>query len=411
MKPAVKKLKNMFSSGLSSLQFVLSFWISIFALAAMVTVAIVMLVKFNNTMTNNVVTGSAQVVDQVARALNLYIDNTINVSDKIVLDLNQYFYTETQTVKDTLNTAYKLRDDIVSMTVFDSEGQVVAAAPYGLEVKGNVDITEQEWYKNAHSVADSVSFSPPHVQNIYKGKYNWVVTLSRKLSLNNNDVPENSVFTIDMNFNSIEENCSSTKLGTRGYVFLLDEKNNIIYHPQQQMIYSNIKTEDTGFISGKGDGEYVEEDGTRAVIIRTLEHTGWRLVGVSYLEDLAATRTEVVGFLARLFCIAVVIVIMMAVMLSSRIAKPIVRLANAMDKVEKGDITVRSDENSFYEVSRLSHSFNHMTKRINELLERIKAEEQELRKSELKALQAQINPHFLYNTLGSNRCTEYSYRF
>ena len=401
MKPNVNKLKNIFSSSLSSLQFVLSFWISFFALAAMTTVAIVMLVKFNNTMTTNVVTNSAQVVNQAVRALNLYIKNTIDVSDRIVLDLNTYFYTETETVVDTLNTAYKLRDDIVSMTVFDGVGKVVAAAPYRLEVKDNVNITEQEWYKEAQKANTSFSFSPPHVQNIYKGQYNWVVTLSRKLKLLNKEVPGDSVFTIDMNFNSIEENCNSITLGARGYVFLLDEHDNIIYHPQQQMIYANIKTEDISFISGKPDGEYVEKENSRAVIIRTLEHTRWRLVGISYLEDLTATRTEVVGFLAKLFCLAVVIVVMSAVVLSRRISKPIVRLTEAMDSMEKGDVTLQPAEDAFYEVSRLRYSFNHMVNRINELLERIKAEEQELRKSELKALQAQINPHFLYNTLGS----------
>ncbi|MEG2372041.1 MAG: hypothetical protein RSB36_04575, partial [Hydrogenoanaerobacterium sp.] len=68
MKPNVKKIKKMFSS----LQFVLTLLMSIFALAAMTAVAVVMLLKFNNTMTENVVTNSSQVVNQVARALNLY---------------------------------------------------------------------------------------------------------------------------------------------------------------------------------------------------------------------------------------------------------------------------------------------------------------------------------------------------
>ncbi|MEG1428416.1 MAG: sensor histidine kinase [Hydrogenoanaerobacterium sp.] len=398
MKPNVKKIKKMFSS----LQFVLTLLMSIFALAAMTAVAVVMLLKFNNTMTENVVTNSSQVVNQVARALNLYIESTIDVSDKIVLELNDYFYSEKQTVVDTLNTAYKLRDDIVSITVFDGNGEVVAAAPYGLMVKDNINITEQEWYKIAQKAPASLNFSTPHVQNIYKGKYNWVVTFSRKLKLYNKEVPGNSVFTMDMNFNSIEENCNSVTLGKRGYVFLLDENNNIIYHPQQQMIYANIKKEDTAFISGKNDGEYIDDSGSRAVIIRTLEHTKWRLVGISYLDELTATRTEVIVFLAKLFGIAVVIVIIIAIMMSRRIAKPIVRLTETMDRVEKGDISVYATEyDGFYEVNRLRRSFNHMIDRINDLLERIKAEEKELRKSELRALQAQINPHFLYNTLGS----------
>lgn len=401
MKPTVKRIKRIFSNSLSSVQFVLTFWISVFALAAMVTVAIVMFLKFSNTLTANVVTNSAQVVDQVAIALNSYINNTIDVSDRIVSDLNNYFYTDKQSVVNTLETAYKLRDDILTMTVFDGEGEVVAAAPQGLEVKDNIDITQQDWYKASLESLTPFTFSPPHVQNVYKGKYNWVVTLSRKLNLYNKEVPGSSVFTMDMNFSSIEENCSSVTIGSRGYVFILDENDNIIYHPQQQMIYSSIKEEDIGFIGGKEDGEYVHAESSRVVVIRSLAHTNWKLVGISYLEDAAVTQAELVAFLAKLFAIAVVLVIMIAVVMSRRISKPLVRLTETMDKVEQGDLTVHSTEDSFYEVSRLRHSFNHMIDRINELLERIKSEEQELRKSELKALQAQINPHFLYNTLGS----------
>ncbi len=401
MKPSFKKIKMLFSNSLSSVQFVLSFWISLFALSAMITVAIVMFLKFNNTLTANVITNSVQVVDQVMMTLNSYINNTMDVSDRIVTDMNTYFISDKQAVVDTLNTAYKLRDDIVSMTVFDEKGNVVAAAPLGLEVKNNVNITEQDWYRSSMQSYTPYTFSPPHVQNIYKGKYNWVVTLSRKLDLYNSSISGNAVFTIDMNFNSIEENCSRVTIGSRGYVFILDENDNIIYHPQQQMIYSSIKNEDIGFISGKPDGEYVQAENNSVVVIRSLDQTNWKLIGISFLKDAEATRVEVISFLGRLFMIAIILVTMIAVVMSRRISKPLVRLTETMDKVEKGDLTIHSYEDGFYEVSRLRHSFNHMIDRINELLERIKSEEQELRKSELKALQAQINPHFLYNTLGS----------
>lgn len=402
MRLQLGSIRSMFSRGLKSIRVVLTFWISLFALAAMIVVASVMYVKFQNILTANVVTNSAQVVDQVLSTLDSYINNTITVSGRIVSDMTTYFESDKQTVLSTLEAASKLRDDIVTLTVLDTDGNVLAGAPAGLAVKKNLTITAQDWYRELQGGSASYAFSAPHVQNIYEGKYNWVVTFSRRINLYNKDIPSDAVLAIDMNFSSIEENCNRVSIGSRGYVFILDENDNIIYHPQQQMIYSNIKSEDVAFLHGKADGEYVREDENSVVVIRSLENVKWRVVGISYLEDAKAAREEVVQFLAVMFVVAVLLVIMIAVAVSARVASPLVRLTAAMDRVEQGgELAVQPVERAFYEASRLSRSFNHMIVRINSLLERIKSEEQELRKSELRALQAQINPHFLYNTLGS----------
>ena len=401
MKSLMERIHSMFSRGLGSIQFVLTIWISLFAIAAMVTVATVMFIKFNNILTANVVTNSAQVVDQVLSTLESYIDNTVGVSGKIVTDMTTYFESDKQTVLNTLEAAYKLRSDIVTLTVLDNEGNVLGSAPSGLRVKKDVDIPSQEWYQDIKNSSAAYAFSSPHVQNIYEGRYNWVVTFSRRIHLYNKDIPSDAVLAIDMNFSSIEENCNRVTIGSRGYVFILDENNNIIYHPQQQMIYSNIKSEDVDFIGEKPDGEYVREEQNNVVVIRSLRNVGWKVVGISYLEDARAAQEDVVSFLTVMFVFAILLVVMIALVMSTRISAPLVRLTGVMDRVEQGDLTVHSSERSFYEAERLSRSFNHMIDRINALLERIKSEEQELRKSELRALQAQINPHFLYNTLGS----------
>ena len=402
MRLQLGSIRGSFSRGLKSIRTVLVFWITLFALAAMVVVASVMYVKFTNILTANVVTNSAQVVDQVLSTLDSYINNTIAASERIVGDMTTYFESDKQTVLSTLDAASKLRDDIVTLTVLDTDGRVLASAPAGLAVKENLDVTEQDWYRELQQGNAPYAFSAPHVQNIYEGKYNWVVTFSRRLNLYNKDIPSDAVLAIDMNFSSIEANCNRVSIGSRGYVFILDENDNIIYHPQQQMIYSSIKTEDVSFLRGKEDGEYVRGDTNSVVVIRSLDNVGWRVVGISYLEDAKVARSEVVEFLIIMFAVAVVLVIMIALAMSGRIAAPLVRLTAAMDRVEQGgELAVQPVERSYYEASRLSRSFNHMTARINTLLERIKSEEQELRKSELRALQAQINPHFLYNTLGS----------
>ena len=92
----------------------------------------------------------------------------------------------------------------------------------------------------------------------------------------------------------------------------------------------------------------------------------------------------------------------LAYILSNEITKPIKRLSKSMHEVEKGNFDyVMLEVDGDNEISRLSSSFNVMTSEIKHLMEQNVEEQRQKRKSELMALQAQINPHFLYNTLDS----------
>lgn len=81
------------------------------------------------------------------------------------------------------------------------------------------------------------------------------------------------------------------------------------------------------------------------------------------------------------------------------ITEPIQRLCRVTREAASGDFTVRAEENSEGEMAVLNDSFNQMIEKIGNLVEDIRIEQLNLRATELKLLQAQINPHFLYNTL------------
>ena len=137
--------------------------------------------------------------------------------------------------------------------------------------------------------------------------------------------------------------------------------------------------------------------------VQTLASGSWRVVGVSFVQDII---TDSLHEIARLLVIAAIGIIAatlaISVLFSRVLSRPIHGLISAMEAFEKNaDNYVYEPVSGAREVQDLSSSFDHLVRKIQQLMATVRSEEVNLRKTELKALQAQINPHFLYNTLDS----------
>lgn len=346
---------------------------------------------------------SLEIMEQVERNLDNYLKGMIDLSNLLVIDINKFKELNIPELDRDIETLMRTRTDILSVSMFTTRGKLLYEGT-NLRLKDTANVKEETWFQSAISGKGDIHISPPHVQNLYKNRHPWVITLSRKVSYRINQTTEEGVLMIDMNFSVIEDLINDVTLGKKGYVFLLDNDNNLVYHHQQQLIYSGVKRENLSGVAEREYGSFVQNDlsgDSRILTIYPARHVNWKLVGAYYLSDLIAAQRDLTQFILLTLALGMVIFISVSIYMTDRITKPIAELEDSMRAVEKGDFNIRLDVQGEYEVVQLARRFNLMTSQIKSLMNQVVSEQESKRQSELSALQAQINPHFLYNTLDS----------
>jgi two-component system, sensor histidine kinase YesM len=348
---------------------------------------------------------TAELIKQVNGNIQSYVNNMENIS-LLVLNhrgVRNYLSGDSNDaagVSDFLRTILVSRKDIASISVFGYNRRFVSDDS---DVKLNpyISVPQQSWYRLAQQAQGKVVISTSHVQPVFDGEYRWVVSLSREVS-NVDGTKGLGILLVDLNFNVINDILSGIELGKRGYVFIVDNAGRIVYHPQQQLLYSNLKSEMIHEALALGSGSFISDEGGQSRIYTVQDSGfGWKIVGVSYVNELVNNKRQMQLSFAALGGVSLVVALLLSFLLSRNLSRPIHQMQEQMREVEKGNFDIQVPVNSTREIGRLARAFNLMVVRIRELMGQVVKEQEFKRQSELDALQAQINPHFLYNTLDS----------
>lgn len=380
---------------------------------AMLVFMVIAMRYTSGTIYENSINYMSQIIQQVNYDIDTYIEYMENISSVIAKssDVPRYLFDQNQTeaereaekerILTQFQTIMESRDDIYNVAAVAKNGRYIINQGDD-ELTGYVDIESLDWYQAAMESKSGIAVSSSHVQNAIQSSYKWVITLSRAL-VNNQTGEREGLFFVDLNYSAISDLCNNNSIEEKGYIFVLDAEGNIVYHPKQQLMYGGLKTENIDAIMEcREDSLIIDEGGdSKLYTMSKSKRTGWTVVGAVYTSELLKNNEQAQMWYLLVASILLLAVIGISSIISREITKPIRSLRDSMRKVQNGQFDTHVEVITENEIGSLGRSFNLMTSEIQALMEQNVYEQKQKRKSELKALQAQINPHFLYNTLDS----------
>ncbi|MBR6470057.1 MAG: sensor histidine kinase [Lachnospiraceae bacterium] len=395
-----------------SLQWTISLSFTLISILSIAAMTIAFYTHSTDTIRSNTIEMNKQVVDQVSLNLNSYIRNMMGISDTMCYSVIKNTDLTYERINKEMNLLYDAnKDNLTSIVCATEDGAIIAASPVSARKPG-VDLKREKWFQNAFDEIENIHFSTPHVQNIFENsnyRYYWVVSLSRCVELTNMGNVRNGVLLVDMNYSGIERMFEKVNNGGVGFIYLCDAEGEIIYHPMQKAIYAGLVKENNRAHASHLDGVFSEwfDGQERDVVVKTVGYTGWKIISVTTTAELAPDLGQMRNYLFMVVIIILILIIFGNYIISYVVTDPIRKLEDSIAYLEEGVINeeAMNEDDIFiggsHEIRHLGRTIKSMIRQMKKLTDEMVKEQKAKRKSELDALQSQINPHFLYNTLDS----------
>lgn len=397
-----KRLQGRFSRG--SIRYVMFASFTISALVAVLLTCLTLYARFSTQMDDAIQEENQILVSQVNQSLSTYLRDMIRLSDSICYNVVKNTDLEREGVGEEIRLLYDTYSDYVeNVALFTRAGELLATAP-AAKVKDGIDVTGEEWFTSAMAQTENLHFGVPAIQTLFvdaENNYKWVVSLSCAVELTQGGGAQLGVLLIDLKYSALTALFQSVKFSGSGYVYLVDGAGNLIYHPERTLIATGRVRENSLQTAARADGIYTEvwEGARRSVIVQSVGYTGWKVVGVVERPGFTMSLQQTLPFLVVIICAYVELLILMNVLLSRKITEPLRRLRESVGRVEEGAERTAIYVGGTTETRELGSAIQTMVDRMRQLTADMVREHEQKQKSELNALQAQINPHFLYNTL------------
>lgn len=348
---------------------------------------------------DNIRKQTAESVAQTGDYLYAYFDKILSLSDIIAMHpdttkaLEQGDTEAIESLSGIVQISAMSDTRIQSIAVISKNGFALTSdSNMAIPLSGNM--MEESWYQAAVA-----SKQIPVVTSIRHGEFtmdkeSWVISISHEIVGSQGE--HLGVVLIDLSYKFIEDYISGLDLGSTGYAYIFDQNHQILYHPEEKALMDEMKASELLELAKEMDGSLSRN---RIVTKKEIPELQWTLVGISSMEKMDDLKRQMMGMIVWINLLLIVVGIFISWAVSRRLTKPIFELQKAMQDVDKNWGHIQISSRSSTELKALTEEYNALLDRIKKLTEDIAEKENTKRIFELKALQSQINPHFLYNTL------------
>lgn len=398
-----QKSRNQYFSN-TSIRYTIFIYFTVTALIASLLITFSLYQRLSTQVYVMVQEENQSLINQVARSVESYLRTVMKLSDSLYYGAVKNADLSSESIGGELTLLYdNNKDNVDNIALFSEDGALIEAVP-AARLKNNLDVTEEDWFKNALEKTENQHFSLPHVQYIFdnnENQYRWVVSLSRAVELTKGPSTAQGVLLADISYSSLEQLFDGVTTGRGGYVYLISSEGELLYHPKMQLIDAGRLEENNWEAAGYKDGNHQEtfEGQKRIVTVKSIGYTGWKVVGVTPENVVSLNTIKTRLFIVFLIALILFVLVLINSYISSKITDPIKELEKSVGLLEEGNLDAPIYTGGSYEIKHLGKSIGDMAAQIRLLMNDIVTEHEAKRKQEFDTLQSQINPHFLYNTL------------
>ncbi|WP_113671408.1 cache domain-containing sensor histidine kinase [Vallitalea guaymasensis] len=377
--------------------------------------------KYNTKLLNNNIDYSKKVTSSLVVNLDeyiyqlKYISNIIAYNQYVQKYLNKHdsYYSidssdSFQRTLEFLSNIITSRSDIDSILIFDNDKLSVFKSTH-LDLNTNYDYKNQLWYKNILESGVTPKISGPHKQEYLHTPEINVFSVNRTIQ-RYDGLKKTGVIHISVNLSELKKFCESEILYKNGFIFIVNDNGEIIYQPDNNITnnkeFTSLEKDVTNILPKLTNNKiniftdtiYNEK---YQIVSKYMSNANWYIVAATPYKSITEDAEHIKNIILSMGLLSLILALVITYILSTAITKPILNLRKCMVEATEGNLTIRSNIKSKDEIGILSSSFNGMLSQIEKLMQQVISDQEQKRKLELKTLQAQINPHFLYNTLDS----------
>lgn len=362
---------------------------------------------------NQTLTSASQVFNEAASILDKDFDNMLNVSDIITHDSfiyepltrNPEAYNPLDQIKD-YNRIIDMFSYLKRSTEIDNIKIYVNDKFYYSEDNNNLSsrskIMGSYWYKTLKNQGEGKMWCPPSYFEDETGKGNGFFSYA-KIMYDVNKLNEvSAVLRVDLTEEKVKNAIDNASITKNSVVFITDGKNIVLSsaYPNNLDIglnqFQSLKPDKWSALTMDRQKLYLN--------YKKLQSTCWYLVSVIPDRDITVFVNKLKNEMLLLMLFIALIAYILAYLISNSSVKRLSLLTFEMRKIVKGNLDVSVKKKGNDEIGKLMEAFNKMASMISILIKEKYKMGQEVKSAELKALQAQINPHFLYNSLDLINC-------